>query len=119
MPVMTVSFVVRRHGVAPNQLFTWRLRVAQGGADALLLMHFSFATRLVRSAIRSMAQLNLNLLWPPRAQLALKARLIRAGSTSSPLCRRPRSAPARGMARCLSQPSPHVQDGTDFIVSAF
>jgi len=29
-PGMTVSLVVRRHGVAPNQLFTWRRLVAQG-----------------------------------------------------------------------------------------
>jgi transposase-like protein len=31
---MTVSLVARRHGVAPNQLFTWRRRVAQGGLTA-------------------------------------------------------------------------------------
>jgi hypothetical protein len=27
---MTVSLVARRHGVAPNQLFTWRRSAAQG-----------------------------------------------------------------------------------------
>jgi hypothetical protein len=32
-PGMTVSLVARRHGVAPNQFFTWRRLVAQGGAD--------------------------------------------------------------------------------------
>jgi len=32
-PGMTVSLVARRHGVAPNQLFTWRL-VAQGALTA-------------------------------------------------------------------------------------
>jgi transposase-like protein len=32
-PGMTASLVARRHGVAPNQLFTWRRLVAQGGAD--------------------------------------------------------------------------------------
>jgi transposase len=31
---MTVSLVARRHGVAPNQLFTWRRLVAQGGLIA-------------------------------------------------------------------------------------
>ena len=31
VPGMTVSLVARRHGVAPNQLFTWRRLVAQGG----------------------------------------------------------------------------------------
>jgi transposase len=30
-PGMTVGLVARRHGVAPNQLFTWRRLVAQGG----------------------------------------------------------------------------------------
>src|SRR6476661_446629 len=33
-PGMTVSLVARRHGVAPNQLFTWRRLVAQGGLIA-------------------------------------------------------------------------------------
>jgi transposase-like protein len=31
---MTVSWVARRHGVAPNQLFTWRRLVAQGALTA-------------------------------------------------------------------------------------
>jgi transposase len=29
-PGMTVSLVARRHGVVPNQLFTWRRLVVQG-----------------------------------------------------------------------------------------
>src|SRR5262249_44078275 len=33
-PGMTVSLVARRHGVAPNQLFTWRRLVAQGALPA-------------------------------------------------------------------------------------
>src|SRR5580658_8712958 len=33
-PGMTVSLVARRHGVAPNQLFSWRRLVAQGGLAA-------------------------------------------------------------------------------------
>ena len=33
-PGATVSLVARRHGVAPNQLFTWRRLVAQGGLTA-------------------------------------------------------------------------------------
>src|SRR6516162_3915883 len=33
-PGMTVSLVARRHGVAPNQLFTWRRPVAQGSLTA-------------------------------------------------------------------------------------
>jgi transposase len=35
-PGMTVSLVARRHGVAPNQLFTWRRLVAQGGLTDLV-----------------------------------------------------------------------------------
>src|SRR5207247_10875849 len=33
-PGMTVSLGARRHGVAPNQLFTWRRLVAQGSLTA-------------------------------------------------------------------------------------
>ena len=33
-PGMTVSLVARRHGVAPNQLFTWRRLVTQGSLTA-------------------------------------------------------------------------------------
>jgi transposase len=33
-PGMTVSLVARRHGVAANQLFTWRRLVAQGSVTA-------------------------------------------------------------------------------------
>lgn len=29
-PDVTVSLVARRHGIAPNQLFTWRRQAAQG-----------------------------------------------------------------------------------------
>ena len=35
-PGMTVSLVARRHGVAPNQLFTWRRLVAQGSLKAIM-----------------------------------------------------------------------------------
>ena len=33
-PGMTVGLVARQHGVAPNQLFTWRRLVAQGSLTA-------------------------------------------------------------------------------------
>ena len=33
-PGMSVSLVARRYGIAPNQLFTWRRLVAQGGLTA-------------------------------------------------------------------------------------
>ena len=32
-PGMTVSLVARRHGVAPNQLFTWRRLVSSAAPD--------------------------------------------------------------------------------------
>lgn len=34
MPGMSVSLVARRHGVANNQLFTWRRLMAQGALTA-------------------------------------------------------------------------------------
>jgi len=33
-PGITVSLVARRHGVAPNQLFTWRRLVVEGALTA-------------------------------------------------------------------------------------
>src|SRR5215211_8679928 len=33
-PDVTVSLVARRHGIAPNQVFTWRRLVAQGALTA-------------------------------------------------------------------------------------
>lgn len=33
-PGMTVSLVARRHGIAPNQLFTWRKLARQGALTA-------------------------------------------------------------------------------------
>src|SRR5215510_556567 len=33
-PGMTISLVARRHGVAPNQLFTWRRLVVEGALTA-------------------------------------------------------------------------------------
>ena len=34
-PGMSVSLVVRRHGIAPNQLFTWRRLYASGALSAV------------------------------------------------------------------------------------
>lgn len=34
-PGMSVSFVARRHGVAPNQLFRWRKLMSEGGKQAI------------------------------------------------------------------------------------
>ena len=32
---MSVSYVARKHGVAPSQLFTWRKRMADGSREAI------------------------------------------------------------------------------------
>jgi transposase len=34
-PGMTISFVARRHGIAPSLLFHWRRRMAEGGKEAV------------------------------------------------------------------------------------
>ncbi len=34
-PGMSVSYVARKHGVAPSQLFTWRRRMADGSREAV------------------------------------------------------------------------------------
>ncbi len=34
-PGMSVSYVARRHGVAPSQLFTWERRMLEGGFQAV------------------------------------------------------------------------------------
>ena len=35
LPGMSVSYVARKHGVAPSQLFTWRRRMADGSREAV------------------------------------------------------------------------------------
>ena len=34
-PGMSVSYVARRHGVAPSQLFAWKRRMLEGGFQAV------------------------------------------------------------------------------------
>ncbi len=34
-PGMSVSYVARKHGIAPSQLFTWRRRMAEGSREAI------------------------------------------------------------------------------------
>ena len=34
-PGMSVSYVARKHGTAPSQLFTWRRRTAEGSREAI------------------------------------------------------------------------------------
>ena len=35
VPGMSVSLVARQHGIAPNQVFTWRRRYAEGALSAV------------------------------------------------------------------------------------
>ena len=34
-PGMSVSYVARKHGIAPSQLFTWRRRMSDGSREAI------------------------------------------------------------------------------------
>jgi len=34
-PGMSISFVARKHGIAPSLLFEWRRRMAEGGKEAV------------------------------------------------------------------------------------
>ncbi len=34
-PVITISYVARRHGISPSLLFHWRRRMAEGGTEAV------------------------------------------------------------------------------------
>src|SRR5579871_304622 len=34
-PGMTISFVARRHGIAPSLIFGWRRRMKEGGKEAI------------------------------------------------------------------------------------
>jgi transposase len=34
-PGMTISFVARRHGIAPSLIFGWRRRMSEGGREAV------------------------------------------------------------------------------------
>jgi transposase len=68
-PGMTVSLVARRHGVAPNQLFTWRRLVAQGSLTAAGSGNAAVAPRSVMNSRRLMPNMEL-----PRRPVASLAR---------------------------------------------
>jgi transposase len=34
-PGMTISYVARRHGIAPSLIFGWRRRMSEGGKEAI------------------------------------------------------------------------------------
>ena len=68
-PGMTVSLVARRHGVAPNQLFTWRRLVAQGGLTAAGAAKKLFRRRITepyRTKFASFTACSARRHWRPR-----------------------------------------------------
>jgi transposase len=52
---MTVSLVARRHGVAPNQLFTWRRLVAAAGSGEEVVPASDY--RALQSQVRELHRL--------------------------------------------------------------
>src|SRR2546421_11664336 len=54
-PGMTVSLVARRHGVAPNQLFTWRRLVVEGALTAAVVPASDY--RALQSQVRELQRL--------------------------------------------------------------
>jgi transposase len=73
-PGMTVSLVARRHGVAPNQLFTWRRLVAQGaltaaGSGEEVVPAFVPASdyRALQSQVRELQDCSARRRWKPRS----------------------------------------------------
>jgi transposase len=40
-PGMTISYVARRHGIAPSLIFGWRRRMSEGGKEAIRALGMS------------------------------------------------------------------------------
>jgi transposase len=56
-PGMSVSYVARRHGIAPSQLFTWKRRMLEGGFQAVAADEEVVGTSRVRELERRVRQL--------------------------------------------------------------
>src|SRR5262249_34169787 len=90
-PGMTVSLVARRHGVAPNQLFTWRRLVAQGSLTAA-----GSGEEVVAASEYRALQNQVRELHPLLGQEALEAEILKealehaTGSKNNCGCRRRR-----------------------------
>jgi transposase len=95
-PGMTVSLVARRHGVAPNQLFTWRRLVSQGaltaagsGEEVVPASDYRALQSQVRELHRLLGQKTLE------AEILKEALEHAAGSKNSCGCRRCRPRTVR------------------------
>jgi transposase len=56
-PGMSVSYVARRHGIAPSQLFTWKRRVLEGGLQAVAADEDVVGTSRLRQLEKQVRQL--------------------------------------------------------------
>jgi transposase len=56
-PGMSVSYVARRHGIVPSQLFTWKRRMLEGGFQAVAADEEVVGTSRVRELERRVRQL--------------------------------------------------------------
>jgi transposase len=56
-PGMSVSYVARRHGIAPSQLFTWKRRMLEGGFQAVAADEEVVGTSRVRELERRTREL--------------------------------------------------------------
>jgi transposase len=100
-PVMTVSLLARQHGVAPNQLFTWRRLVAQNsltaagrGEEVVPTSDYRALQNQVRELHRLLGKMQ-----------GVCARYLMQSVSTYPACGKPRR-------RWRSvRPSPHKQHG--------
>ena len=56
-PGMSVSYVARRHGIAPSQLFTWKRRMLEGGFEAIAADEDVVGTSKVRDLEKRVREL--------------------------------------------------------------
>ena len=108
-PGMTVSLVARQHGVAPNQLFTWRRLVAQGSLTAagsseevVPASHYRALHNQVREVHRLLGKKT------PEAEILKEALEHATGSKNSCGCRdhRRRMFPIKAVADVIGSPAP-------------
>jgi len=56
-PGMTISYVARRHGIAPSLVFGWRRRMTEGGKEAIRADDAVVARAEVRALEKRIAEL--------------------------------------------------------------
>jgi transposase len=85
-PGMSVSYVARRAGVAPSQLFGWKRRMLEGGLQAVAADEDVVGTSRLRGLERRVAQLERLL-----GRKTLEAEILREALDLA----RPKKAPSR------------------------